>query len=199
MGAQQKAVDFTSKSGAEARLVHRTPALHIRIPIDPAEAASQDDTFTLKSSDGSYQVRQTVKDDKVPGDAYVDLIFENLKVSLKYTLEVNPGAQGSPYKVFEDVPFQELVDYYSILEPGDELEPAQAQQQSSQSQSSGSSNWDDEGTGGGAYGGDPEDSDTAMENILMAETPVTDIAVLDRIRKKVDAADWGGQHTELPD
>jgi hypothetical protein len=197
MATQQKAVDFTSKSGEEARLVHGVPVLHVRIPIDPAEAASQDDTFTLKSTDGKYQVQQTIKDDKVPGDAYVDLIFENLKASLKYTLEVNPGAQGSPYKIFEDVPYQDLVDYYSLLEPGDDLEPPPAQQ--SQSQSAGSTNWDDEGTGGSAYGGDPQDSDTAMEDILMAETPVTDIAVLDQIRKGTYVADWGGSRSKLLD
>lgn len=198
MATQQKAVDFDSKSGKEARLVHRVPVLHVRIPIDPAEAASQDDTFTLKSADGSYNVQQTVKDDKVPGDAYVDLIFENLKASLKYTLEVNPGAQGSPYKVFEDIPYQDLVDYYSLLEPGDGLEPAPAQQPG-QSQSGGSTNWDDEGTGAAAYGGDPEDTDTAMEDILMAEQPVTDIAVLDQIRKGTYVADWGGQRANVPE
>ena len=198
MPGQQKAVDFTSKSGERARLVHQIPALHVRIPIDPSEAASHDDTFTLKSTDGSYQNQQTIKDDKVPGDAYIDLIFENLKVSLNYTLEVNPGAQGSPYKVFENVPYQELIDYYSLLEPGDELEPAQAQQPG-QSQSGGSTNWDDEGTGGSSYGGDPEDTDTAMEDILMAEQPVTDIAVLDEIRKGKNVADWGGARSQLPE
>lgn len=198
MPGQQKAVDFEAKSGERARLVHKIPVLHIRIPIDPAEASSQDDTFTLKSNDGKYQVQQTIKDDKVDGDAYVDLVFENLKESLTYTLEVNPGAQGSPYKVFEDVPYQELVDYYSLLEPGDELEPAAPAQQG-QSQSAGSTNWDDEGTGGGSYGGDAEDSDTGMEDILMAEQPVTDIAELDAIRKGTHVADWGGAVSTVPE
>ncbi len=198
MPTQSSTVDFGSKSGEKTELVHQVPMLHVRIPIDPADAANHDATFKLTSADGSYQKQLTIKDDKVPGDAYVDLIFENLKVSLKYTLEINPGAQGSPYKVFENVPYQELVDYYSLLEPGDELEPAQAQQQS-QSQGGASTNWDSEGGSAASYGGDPEDTDTAMEDILMAETPVTDIAVLDQIRKGTYVADWGGQRANVPE
>ncbi|MFQ5498514.1 MAG: hypothetical protein ACE5FH_02475 [Candidatus Zixiibacteriota bacterium] len=121
-GNKPPPVKFKLKSGERSTLVHEIPSLHVRFAIDPSEVSSHDDKFRLHSDDGSYDKTLTIKDDQVPGDEYLDLIFDNLKEAASYTLEVDPGAQGSPYKVFEKEPFQDLVDYYSILDDSDELD-----------------------------------------------------------------------------
>jgi hypothetical protein len=148
--SQSAAVNFKMKSGEISRLVHSSPILHLRLPINPAEASSKDDKFTLTSSDGSYKKELTVKDDKVDGDAFVDLLFDNLKTTKAYTLEVDPGSEGGPYRLFEDIPYEELISYYSLPEPGDTLEPAPPDTEQSEDQQS------EEDDGGGNRGGDAE-------------------------------------------
>ena len=84
-----------------------TEALAIQLDINPDEAASKDDKFTLYSTDEAktYSQEKTIKDDKVDGDEYVDLKFTDLKPDLSYSLEVDPGEDGEPYYVFEDRSF----------------------------------------------------------------------------------------------
>jgi hypothetical protein len=165
-----------SKTGATTHVEHAVPKLHLRLGIDPALPDSQDDKFTLKSSDGKYNKTLTVKDDLVEGDEFVDLVFDNLKVSQKYTLEVDPGAEGSPYKLLEDLPFQEIIDYYSLPEEGDTLGEHEQQQAQSSSQSQGKQekDWDDDGTGTQEFGGDPDANDTQMSDIVENEEPEKD-------------------------
>jgi len=57
----------------------------VRIDI-PAEDAKSD-LFTLSATDGSYSATKTVKDDLIPGDNYIDLLFQQLDTSKLYTLE----------------------------------------------------------------------------------------------------------------
>jgi hypothetical protein len=149
---QNDPLAYEFSSGEPYRLIHRIPTLQIRLAIDPADATSADDKFTLKSTDGTYQKVMTVKDDSIPGDEFTDLVFENLKTTLNYTLEVDPGKEGSPYKVFENVPFQDLVEYYALVEPEDDLE--EKSQPLPQAQST---NWEDEGSGDAEWGGDADD------------------------------------------
>jgi hypothetical protein len=156
-GQSQGQVAYELPSGQPSRLIHRMPELRVRLAIDPAAATSADDTFTLTSDDGSFKKVLTVRDDAVPGDEFTDLIFANLKTTLKYTLEVNPGKEGAPYKVFENVPFQELVEYYSLLEPDDELvEKGKAAQQGQDTDF-------DNLESGSAYGGDLEDVEVTFD------------------------------------
>jgi len=157
---EEQKVTFDIKTGEVSRLVHYTPILHVRIPIDPKLAESKDDKFKLTSGDGKYEKVLTVKDDKVDGDDFIDLVYDGLKVSQKYTLEVDPGAEGSPYKLFEDVPYQELVDYYSILEEGDELEESEEEEEDSGDDP----DWEDEEDGSSEYGGDPSGDLITYEN-----------------------------------
>lgn len=82
--------------------------LSLRLAIDPNEASSIDDTFTLSSTDGSYYTILTIKDDQVPGDAFVDLTYDGLDPSLNYTLVIDLGADNVSYALFEDVPYVEL-------------------------------------------------------------------------------------------
>lgn len=96
--------------------VHRIrvlrPKLRVRLAIDPGDARSRDDRFTLRgfAADGSgrYEQIRTVRDDLVPGDASVDLVFDGLLPGLSYSLEVDPGADGDPYRVFEGLGWAKL-------------------------------------------------------------------------------------------
>ena len=80
----------------------------IRIDIDPKDEENKNDHFVLKSTDGSYRIEKTVKDDLVPGDAYVDLHFSGLKRKKRYTLEIFAAADAQSYTVFQNVPYDEL-------------------------------------------------------------------------------------------
>lgn len=82
----------------------------IKIDIPPDEASSQDDVYSLFSTDEkqSYKKELTVKDDLVPGDQSIDLEFTDLDENLSYSLEVDPGKEGISYFIFENTPFKEL-------------------------------------------------------------------------------------------
>jgi hypothetical protein len=153
-------VNFSIKTGKRSILAHILPILHIRLAIDPSEASSKDDKFKLYSDDGTFEKIMTVKDDKVDGDAFVDLVFENLKVSKKYTLEVDPGAEGEPYKLFENIPYTELIDYYSLPDPEDELEEEE-EEEDPKGEGMPDSEWNDDG-GSGEFGGDADDDATEI-------------------------------------
>jgi hypothetical protein len=93
----------------ELRLVNLT--LRVRLAIDPNATASRDDKFILHAVKGSaeQQIIKTIADDQVPGDSSVDLVYEHLWRDHRYTLEVDPGAEGEPYNVIQDTPLQQLL------------------------------------------------------------------------------------------
>lgn len=82
----------------------------IQLMIDPDTKESQDDTFTLFSTDSakSYSQTLTVKDDKVSYNDYLDLEFTGMDKDLSYSLEVNPGKEGEVYYLFENKSYGEL-------------------------------------------------------------------------------------------
>ncbi|HAJ79172.1 MAG TPA: hypothetical protein DCO75_05325 [Fibrobacteres bacterium] len=82
----------------------------VRLNIDPDKPESQDDTFTLYSTDDAktYKQKLTVKDDKVPGDNCLDLEFTGIDRNLSYSLEINSGKEGGEYLLFEDTSYEEL-------------------------------------------------------------------------------------------
>lgn len=160
----RKNTEYKIKSGVKNDLKIILPELYIRIPINPNLAESLDDKFKLTSADGKYKQVFTVKDDKINGDDFVDLCFQNLKYSQKYTLEIDPGAEGSPYNVFEDLTFQEILDYYSELEEDDDLEGEEDDDDEKPPQMS-DSEWEDDGDEN-EFGGDTEDDDEGMFNIF---------------------------------
>ena len=86
-----------------------TVTLRVRIPIDPADSKSADDTFELTSTDGSYKNTLTVKDDSKPGDTFVDLIYDGIDRGLSYTLEINPGAGAESYFIFQNTPYSDIL------------------------------------------------------------------------------------------
>ena len=205
---EKKPVSFSFKTGEMSKLVHASPILHVRLGIDPVRAESKDDKFRLYSADGKYDKVMTIKDDKVDGDGFVDLVYENLKVSQKYTLEIDPGAQGEKYNLFEEVPYRELIDFYSELEPGDGLEEIEDEEEEEESEEGSEPDWEDEEDGGGEYGGDADEDDDRMEKILESEKPEDDEEIdWDKIEpgqlppksKSGDDADSDDDDAELPD
>lgn len=84
--------------------------LRIRLDIDPDETAAADDEFTLLGvgNDESYEQTLTVKDDYLPFNDILDLVFTGLREDLIYSLEINPGKEGNPYYIFQNVPFKDL-------------------------------------------------------------------------------------------
>jgi hypothetical protein len=69
----------------------------------------QDEIFTLKTTDEpcSYEQSKTVKDDKKPGDSYLDLEYTCLIPDKNYTLTVKSG--GSSDVLFDKIPFAYLM------------------------------------------------------------------------------------------
>src|SRR5437660_11413568 len=91
----------------------------IRLDIGPADAAHEEDWFSLRSTDGTYQQHRKVKDDHTPGDKFVDLLFEGLDPTLSYSLEIDDRRSKQKHFLFENVPYAELAG----LRPKDSPEP----------------------------------------------------------------------------
>ncbi|MBD3420113.1 MAG: hypothetical protein GF398_08360 [Chitinivibrionales bacterium] len=82
-------------------------SLKICLKIDPDDSNSQDDTFTLFSTDSkkTYSQTKTVKDDTTKGNKTTELEFTDMPKNLDYSLEIDIGAQGGKELVFKDKPF----------------------------------------------------------------------------------------------
>jgi hypothetical protein len=102
-------VTRTTKEVHELRLL--VLSIRVRLAINPNDTSSRDDEFILHATRGSaaQKIIKTIKDDQVPGDNSVDLVYEHLWRDHRYSLEVNPGAEGEPYHVFQDVPLSQLL------------------------------------------------------------------------------------------
>jgi len=81
-----------------------TGILNISLDIDPDDPKTQDDTFTLYSCDSrkSYSAVKTVKDDLKSGNDTLELMFENLDKSLRYTLEIDTGQDNAVETIFKN-------------------------------------------------------------------------------------------------
>jgi hypothetical protein len=78
--------------------------------VDPNDSAVQDDEFILKGSDSTqpYYQKLTVRDDKIIGNKTLELNFVDVNPLWSYTLEINPGAEGSTYTLFENMPYKTI-------------------------------------------------------------------------------------------
>jgi len=74
----------------------------VRLAISPTNPLYQDTQFIMTSTDGSISMTKTVADDKIPGDNYLDLQFDDLDTSKTYTLEQvdNTGAKITYFEGF---------------------------------------------------------------------------------------------------
>jgi hypothetical protein len=82
-----------------------TKPIFFRLHMDPARVAALKEEFRLFSTDGSYS--RTEATDRIPGNAYMDLMFDDAPTELSYSLEIS-GPGRKPYLVFEAVPFAKL-------------------------------------------------------------------------------------------
>jgi Type VI secretion system (T6SS), amidase effector protein 4 len=103
-GRKQACKGHAYFSEAQEVFLWETPVfLKVRLKgVNPEDAEHQDDTFTLYSEDRSYEVIQNVSNDVMGGNESLELKFLEMDYSLKYSLEINPGAQGDPYFLFEN-------------------------------------------------------------------------------------------------
>ncbi len=119
MGSKSNAI----KAGHKNIVYFSLNTLMVELEIDPDDASSQDDRYTLFCSDNKdlYNKTLTVKDDQIPGDKFLTLKFTFLVPDNKYTLEVDPGAGEDYYWLFADVHTDDLLSQkYSY--PGSEEE-----------------------------------------------------------------------------
>lgn len=103
---------FELKTNEQHTIVVPIKRLRVRLAIDPKRAESFDDRFILYETDPEGDRRKqlrTTKDDMVKGDEYVDLMYDHLRPDHKYTLMIDPGAEGAPYPLFEDVPYEDII------------------------------------------------------------------------------------------
>jgi len=105
-GAGPETPPTKEELGAETE----TGTVIVELLIDPNDAATADDRYTLKSGNGKYKKTLTPKDDKVPGDASITLEFQKVPGGTTYTLEVDPGKEGKPYVVFRDAAFKTIIE-----------------------------------------------------------------------------------------
>ena len=88
----------------------RTYKWRVRLDIDPKSQEHNDDTFCLLSMDDgkTYKQIRTAKNDKKPGDDYLDLEFTDLKEGVRYVLEIDEGKEGGKYRLFENQSYAQL-------------------------------------------------------------------------------------------
>ena len=79
------------------------PIFEITLEIDPNNPESNDDKYTLFSQDGKYRQTLSSVDDRKKDDKFTTLHFSGIIDGLKYNLQVNPGKEGKPYFMFQDM------------------------------------------------------------------------------------------------
>jgi hypothetical protein len=101
--------------------------LQVELGIDPDQPTAGDDRYTLFLTGARERWAQTLtpKDDAVPGDHLLTLVFRGLDddPSRRYSLEVDPGADGRPYLVVDGLTFAALRDGPRRSHPDDEETP----------------------------------------------------------------------------
>jgi type VI secretion system secreted protein VgrG len=107
-GTQTGPTELPFLPKGELEEVFQERRFRARIYLGTEEASHQKDPFTLKSTNGAYVKVRTLKDDLIPGDAFVDLDYPDLLPDTSYTLEVTYGEDGSRAVLFEDVPCSAL-------------------------------------------------------------------------------------------
>jgi len=77
--------------------------------IDPSSKENFDDTFTLSTSDDSYKVVKTIKDDCNVNDNKLQLNYENINKNSPLSMLINPGESKESYYLFENKTYEELI------------------------------------------------------------------------------------------
>ena len=105
----EQGLPFGTNQRHEIKLKEHT--LQIRIPVTEKKANLWDDRYILveERSEGKFQQVRSMKDDLIPGDQYVDLIYFDLKPNCVYSLIIDPG-DDDPYYFFKDMQYGELFE-----------------------------------------------------------------------------------------
>lgn len=86
--------------------------LRIQLDFDPEDPETYDDKIILLGGDDPdkpvYEQTKTIEDDAEKGDDVLDLVYTGLDPALSYWLRVDPGAEGDPYFVFENIAYDDL-------------------------------------------------------------------------------------------
>jgi len=84
------------------------PKLDLHLYVG-AEAEASEDAFVLYSTDAArtYERRQAEREGAVPGDGFLDLRWDDLDPTVRYSLAVE-GPDGARSHLFRDLPFAEL-------------------------------------------------------------------------------------------
>jgi hypothetical protein len=86
------------------------PSVYIfDLHIDPADERSLDDVYIIFNEDGTEHQRRSVRDDAVPGDDKVTLVFTGMRKGLRYSLMIDEGLEGE-YYAFYRILLQDLVE-----------------------------------------------------------------------------------------
>lgn len=96
------------KGEESLKIIVRLPGtFEVTFAIDPNSAEAQDDKFILYSTDddNTYYQEKTPKDNISKDKSDTVIRFTGLKKDLNYSLGVDPGKEGDPYLVFEDLPY----------------------------------------------------------------------------------------------
>lgn len=80
----------------------------IRLHESETEGLDCTDEFILMSTDESYECIKTVKDDLILGDAYLDLLYEDLDASKSYRLTIRAKDSAEPILLFDNVTYADL-------------------------------------------------------------------------------------------
>lgn len=86
--------------------------LVVRLQLDPANPATEDDRYTLFLANARerWSLTLTPEDDAEPGDRWLTLRFTGLPggPDERFSLEIDPGAEGAPYLAVEGLRWADL-------------------------------------------------------------------------------------------
>lgn len=101
---------FRAAAGGRLRL-QLGRVLEVRLQLDPANPTTDDDRYTLFETGARERWSRTLTpaDDAVRGDRWLTLRFGGVVDGARYSLEIDPGADGAPYLIVEDQPLAVLV------------------------------------------------------------------------------------------
>lgn len=90
--------------------IHRKGRMTVSFVLASASQISSDfPRYTLRSTDGAYELERTPKHDLIPADQYLQLRFDNLPPGKSYTL-IRQESDSIVDTVFENIPFEAIVD-----------------------------------------------------------------------------------------
>ncbi len=98
-----------SKYSERKEIPLNTNSFTVRLFINPETKEAQDDKYILLSSDERVRIEKNVKDDKIPGDDFLDLEFTGIEEDREYSLIIDQGEGTEPFYSFAGVKGSQLL------------------------------------------------------------------------------------------